>query len=177
MSSRRKSKIWMHEPPRSNSWDKNLNQNELKYIYLKKKKKEEIRNLIKHPIGLSFPEPHDKHTWTHAQAINLKNTLTTDTFVLTPVWVLGWKTLRQRSAAALRISLPHSLHSARHHSLTTDQSPQPYVVMSCSLRVKRRRLSCPSAPVCGTFQCFNISMAVRRTIKPNLPPPERKRWS
>lgn len=60
---------------------------------------------------------------------------------------------------------------ASHRSRTTDQSLGPYVVMSCSLRVKRRGLSRPSAPLCGTFHCFNICMVVRQTIKPNLSPP------
>lgn len=92
------------------------------------------------------------------------------------VWVLPWKTLRRHFASAPSISLPHSLLPASHHSLTTDQSPRPYVVMSCYLRMKGRGLSCPSAPVCGTFQCFNICMAVRQTIKTNLPSLRRKKW-
>lgn len=55
-----------------------------------------------------------------------------------------------------------------HHSLMTDQSWGPYVVMSCSLRVKGRGLWFPSVWVCGTFQRFSICMVVRRTIKPRL---------
>lgn len=82
----------------------------------------------------------------------------------------SWKTLRPHSAFRAHHPRPPP-HSAGHRSRTTDQSLGPYVVMSFSLRVKRRGLSRPSAPLCGTFHCFNICMVVRQTIKPNLSPP------
>lgn len=57
-----------------------------------------------------------------------------------------------RHRSLLHASLPSFLHSASFHSLTTNQSLQPYVVMSPSVSMKRKALD---VSICfGAFQCF-----------------------
>lgn len=77
-----------------------------------------------------------------------------------------------------KILLPRArappFHPPGHHSLMTDQSRGPYVVMSCSLRVNGRGLAFPSVWVCGTFQCSGICMVVRRTINPRSSSAEKR---
>lgn len=125
--------------------------------------KEKYLHVKKSSWEVDYKRTQDTHT--NSQAIYLKTVwpLTRSSYFtmenITPALCL-------RSCAYPFPTSP--LPSACHHSLTTDQSPRPYVVMSCSLRVRGMGWLCPSAPVCGTFLRFNICMAVRRTIKPNL---------
>lgn len=93
-------------------------------------------------VGLSFAKTHDNPP----QWINLKTVWPLTRWSFPTAWASPWKTQSRHFGPAPCMPLPHSPHSASHHSLTTDQSPRPYVVMSCSLRVRGMGLLCPSAP-------------------------------